>query len=141
MNDKSICYKSLSTIWKFYPRVYHPGSGRVLEIFSSQPGVHFYTPNFTCGSLVGKHGKPYVGRSGFCIENQNYPNAINMVCSHLLFLDTFACHFEFVRSRSQRTLLRLCVEKYAYMWINQQLMDPVSNLPCNFACFYMISVL
>ena len=62
----------------------HPDSGRVLEIYSSQPGIHLYTPNFTCGSLVGKHGEAYSGRSGVCIENQNFPNAINMVrFSHL----------------------------------------------------------
>jgi len=67
------CHKS-----NYCARVQHPGSGRVLEIYSSQPGIHLYTPDFTCGSLVGKHGEAYSGRSGFCIENQNFPNSINM---------------------------------------------------------------
>ena len=51
----------------------------MLEISSTQPGIHLYTPNFTCASLLGKHGEAYAGRSAFCIENQNFPNAINMV--------------------------------------------------------------
>eukprot|EP00794_Sanderia_malayensis_P020190 gene20190-22166_t len=61
----------------FCARVYHAASGRILEVCSSQPGIHIYTPNFTDGTLLGKHGSVYSGRSAFCIENQNYPNAIN----------------------------------------------------------------
>ncbi len=72
-----------------YLRVYHPGSGRVLKVFSSQPGIHIYTPNFTCGSLIGKHGEAYSGRSAFCIENQNFPNSINQVPHHYLMLNKF----------------------------------------------------
>ncbi|XP_065061716.1 galactose mutarotase-like [Rhopilema esculentum] len=62
----------------FAASLYHPGSGRFLEVFSSQPGTHIYTPDFTCGSLIGKHGSPYKGRSGLAIENQNFPNAVNL---------------------------------------------------------------
>jgi len=44
-------------------------SNRVLNIFTTQPGFQFYTGNFLRGDYA-----PY---SGFCIETQNYPNAIN----------------------------------------------------------------
>ena len=65
--------------FQFRFRLEHPGSGRVLDVFSSQPGIHLYTPNFTCGTLLGKHGEVYRGRNAICIETQNFPNSINQV--------------------------------------------------------------
>lgn len=58
-------------------RVLHSMSGRVLEASSNQPGMQFYTSNFLDGSLPGKDGATYPKHSAFCLETQNWPNAIN----------------------------------------------------------------
>ena len=57
-------------------RVREPGSGRVLELFTQEPGVQFYSGNFLDGSLAGK-GKVYGHRSGFCLEPQHFPDSPN----------------------------------------------------------------
>jgi aldose 1-epimerase len=58
-------------------RVYEPTSGRVLEVFSDEPGLQFYTGNSLDGTITGKGGQVYVFRSGFCIEPQHYPDSPN----------------------------------------------------------------
>ncbi|MBN3312840.1 GALM epimerase, partial [Atractosteus spatula] len=58
-------------------RVTHPGSGRVLDVHTSQPGVQFYTANFLDGSLRGKAAAAYPRHSAFCLETQNWPDAVN----------------------------------------------------------------
>jgi len=60
----------------FCAEVYHPPSGRVIEMFTDQPGVHFYTSNYLDGS-PGKGGVPYPKHGAFCLEAQNFPDAIN----------------------------------------------------------------
>jgi aldose 1-epimerase len=58
-------------------RVKDPKSGRVLTLSADQPGVQFYTGNFLNGSAKGK-GTSYQQYSGFCLETQKFPNAINI---------------------------------------------------------------
>ncbi|WP_286764888.1 MULTISPECIES: aldose epimerase family protein [Rhodopirellula] len=58
-------------------RVSEPTTGRTLEIHTSEPGIQFYCGNFLDGRLVGKSGKPYVHRGGFCLETQHYPDSPN----------------------------------------------------------------
>ncbi len=57
--------------------VHEPMSGRTLEIESTEPGVQFYTGNFLDGTLVGKDGKIYGHRAGFCLETQHFPDSPN----------------------------------------------------------------
>ena len=54
-----------------------PKSGRVMEVFSSAPGIQFYTGNFLDGTLTGKGGKKYLHRTGFCFEPQHFPDSPN----------------------------------------------------------------
>ena len=61
----------------FAARVREPASGRVMELFTTEPGVQFYTANYLDGSLVGKRGEVYKQHSGFCLETQHYPDAVN----------------------------------------------------------------
>lgn len=56
---------------------YHPGSGRVLQVYSSAPGVQLYTGNFLEAEIPGKGGVKYQRRSGFCLETQHYPDSPN----------------------------------------------------------------
>jgi aldose 1-epimerase len=58
-------------------RVTEAKSGRVLEVLTTEPGIQFYSGNFLDGSIVGKSGKPYVKRGGFCLEAQHYPDSPN----------------------------------------------------------------
>lgn len=53
-----------------------PKSGRELQVFTTEPGIQFYVGNFLRGDK-GKGGKPYAYRSGFCLETQHFPNAVN----------------------------------------------------------------
>ncbi|CAM9145856.1 unnamed protein product [Lampetra planeri] len=51
--------------------------GGVLEVSTSQPGVQFYTANALDGSLTGKGGASYRKHCSFCLETQNWPDAVN----------------------------------------------------------------
>lgn len=57
--------------------VYEPTTGRVMEVFTTEPGVQFYTGNFLDGSIKGKNGANYPRRSGFCLETQHFPDSPN----------------------------------------------------------------
>lgn len=58
-------------------RVEELQSGRRMEVWTEEPGVHFYTGNALDGTLVGKRGRPYGFRSGFCLETQHFPDSVN----------------------------------------------------------------
>ena len=62
---------------RFVASAYDSGTGRLLEIFSDQPGIQFYSGNFLDGTLKSKIGGTYDFRSGFCLETQHYPNSPN----------------------------------------------------------------
>ena len=56
---------------------YEPGSGRVLEVLSTEPGTQFYTANYLDGSIVGKGGQRYQRFGALCIEPQHFPDSPN----------------------------------------------------------------
>jgi len=58
-------------------RVVEPNSGRVMEVWSDEPGLQFYAGNFLDGTLTGKDGKVYQRRYAFCMEPQHYPDSPN----------------------------------------------------------------
>lgn len=58
-------------------KVQEPTSGRIMEIYTDQPGVQFYTGNFLDGSITGKAGKVYKKHYGFCLETQHFPDSPN----------------------------------------------------------------
>lgn len=62
---------------RFVASAYDSSTGRLLEVFSDQPGIQFYSGNFLDGSLKSKIGGTYDFRSGFCLETQHYPNSPN----------------------------------------------------------------
>ncbi len=61
---------------KHFVRVRHPESGRVMDMYSDNVGVQFYTGNFL-SKFAGAEGKTYDKHWGFCLESQNWPDAIN----------------------------------------------------------------
>jgi aldose 1-epimerase len=58
-------------------KVYEETSGRVMEVWTDQPGIQFYAGNFLDGTLTGKAGKPYQKHYGFCLETQHFPDSPN----------------------------------------------------------------
>lgn len=79
----------------FISRVVHPPSGRALEIYSNQPGVQFYCSNSIpedpktfkgdkskLQTLPGKEGN-YYKHGAFCLETQNWPDAVNHVSIYI----------------------------------------------------------
>jgi aldose 1-epimerase len=58
-------------------RVHEPKTGRVMEVLTTEPGIQFYSGNFLDGTAIGKGGKPYPLRSGFCLETQHFPDSPN----------------------------------------------------------------
>jgi aldose 1-epimerase len=64
-------------IGKVATEVSDPQSGRVLQLFTTEPGVQFYTSNFLDGTVKGKGGKVYPHWGAFTLETQHYPDSPN----------------------------------------------------------------
>ncbi len=58
-------------------RVIEPQSGRMMEVFTDEPGLQFYGGNFLDGTIEGKEAKSYQYRSAFCLETQHFPDSPN----------------------------------------------------------------
>src|SRR6266849_4236715 len=58
-------------------RVREPTSGRVLDVYTTEPGLQFYSGNFLDGTIRGKGGHVYKQRYGFCLETQHFPDSPN----------------------------------------------------------------
>ena len=65
-------------------RVSEATSGRMMEVYTTEPGVQFYTGNFLDGSIEGKGNTVYQKHFGFCLETQHFPDSPN----HLEFPST-----------------------------------------------------
>jgi aldose 1-epimerase len=57
-------------------RVHDPASGRVLEVWTTEPGMQLYSGNYLNG-IRGKGGRPYRPHAGFCLEPQHFPDSPN----------------------------------------------------------------
>jgi aldose 1-epimerase len=57
--------------------LYDPGSGRFMNVVTTQPGIQFYTGNFLNGTLTGRDGKKIVRNGALCLETQHYPDSPN----------------------------------------------------------------
>jgi aldose 1-epimerase len=58
-------------------RVCEAKSGRILEVWTSEPGMQLYCGNFLDGSIRGKSGAAYQKHQGFCLETQHFPDSPN----------------------------------------------------------------
>jgi len=61
----------------FAAKVAEPESNRILEVYTTKPGIQFYTGNFLDSSLTGKSGNAYFAHAGFCLETQFFPDSPN----------------------------------------------------------------
>ena len=53
----------------------HRGSGRMMEVWTTEPGVQLYTGNFLSAGEKGKQGKTHEPRGGVCLETQHFPDS------------------------------------------------------------------
>jgi aldose 1-epimerase len=60
-------------------QITHQDSGRHLEVFTTHPGVQFYTAHFPIDQYPNPQGGHYKSRTGFCLETQNFPDAPNQL--------------------------------------------------------------
>ena len=58
-------------------RVLETTTGRTMEVWTTEPGLQFYSGNFLDGTITGKGGKVYNLRYGFCLETQHFPDSPN----------------------------------------------------------------
>ncbi len=75
--DHAWVFTDKSKAMKLGATVYAPSTGRVLEMYTTEPAVQFYTGNFLNGNLVGHDDIQYQKRWGFCLETEHYPDAPN----------------------------------------------------------------
>lgn len=57
--------------------LYEPVSGRLMEVFTTEPGLQLYTGNLLDGSCLGKSGRSYLRYGGLCLETQHFPDSPN----------------------------------------------------------------
>jgi len=58
-------------------QVVEPTTGRIIEVYTTEPGLQFYSGNFLNGTITGKEGAVYEYRNGFCLETQHFPDSPN----------------------------------------------------------------
>lgn len=75
--DHNYVLNTKGDLTKVAARVKDPHSGIILEVFTNEPGVQFYTGNFLDGTVTGKKAKIYNKRHGLCLETQHYPDSPN----------------------------------------------------------------
>ncbi|MGH7210201.1 MAG: galactose-1-epimerase, partial [Acetobacteraceae bacterium] len=69
--------KSAPGALDFAARAYSPATGRVLDVFTTEPGLQFYTGNYLDGSLVGSADTVYRQGDGYTFETQHFPDSPN----------------------------------------------------------------
>ena len=73
--DHNWCVDGADGTLRLAARAWSPDTGIVLETWTTQPGVQFYSGNYLDGCPAGKGGAPYARRWGFCLETQHYPDS------------------------------------------------------------------
>jgi aldose 1-epimerase len=77
--------------------LHDPGSGRTMEVRTTEPGLQLYTANYLDGSLATADGRPYGRYSGVCLETQHLPDSPNRP----LYPSTTLRPGEVLRTRTQ----------------------------------------
>jgi aldose 1-epimerase len=75
--DHNYVLRTKGDIKQVAVRARDPKSGRVMEMFTTEPGVQLYTSNFLDGKTKGKGGVVYGKQQAFCLEAQHYPDSVH----------------------------------------------------------------
>jgi len=102
--DHNFVIRRSGTGLELAAHVHEPGTGRVLEVYTTEPGVQFYTGNFLDGTITGKQGHVYKQHFGFALETQHFPDSPN----HPEFPSTILKPGQVYRSQ---TIYKFSVEK------------------------------
>lgn len=70
LNKKDAALSLVASLWE-------DKTGRVLEVFTTEPGLQFYTGNFLDGTIKTSAGQPIQQHTGLCLETQHFPNSPN----------------------------------------------------------------
>lgn len=75
--DHNFVLDGRSGVLRLAAKASEPTTGRVMEVWTTEPGLQFYTGNFLDSTITGKGGKVYQQRYGFCLETQHFPDSPN----------------------------------------------------------------
>lgn len=75
--DHTFVFRTWDRTLRRQASVYEPTTGRMLEMFTTEPAVQVYTGNLLDGTHTGKGGAVYRRRTGFCLEAQHCPDSPN----------------------------------------------------------------
>ncbi len=75
--DHNWVLDNVPDILRLAARVVEPGSGRIMEVYTSEPGIQFYGGNFLAGKDTGKYNRVYPYRGALCLETQHFPDSPN----------------------------------------------------------------
>jgi aldose 1-epimerase len=75
--DHNYVLRTPGSIKTLAASVYEPESGRVMEVYTTEPGLQFYSGNFLNGRDTGKGNTKYPFRTGFALEAQKFPDSPN----------------------------------------------------------------
>lgn len=75
--DHNFVLRGAGTDPRRVARLLDPGSGRVMDILTTEPGLQFYSGNFLDGSVTGRGGMSYGQHAGCCLETQHFPDSPN----------------------------------------------------------------
>ena len=73
-DDNWVLNKTAPDALSLAARVHEPASGRTMEVWTTSPGMQFYTGNFLDGTLTGKGGWVYKFRNALAMEPQDFPD-------------------------------------------------------------------
>lgn len=75
--DHNMCLANTTGEFADAVDVYEPTTGRLMQVWTTEPGVQFYSGNFLDGSIKGKYGDVYHQHAALALECQHYPDSIN----------------------------------------------------------------
>jgi aldose 1-epimerase len=75
--DHNFCLDHPADVFSEAADVYEPTTGREMQVWTTQPGIQFYSGNFLDGSVIGKKGIKYEQHNAFALETQHFPDSIN----------------------------------------------------------------
>ena len=75
--DVTFALKNQSGKLQLAARAFEPESGREMEVYTTEPGLVFYSGNYLSEKVTGRNGVPYTKNGAFCLETQHFPNSVH----------------------------------------------------------------
>src|SRR5690606_33370203 len=75
--DVTFALRNPSGALRLAARAFEPLSGREMEVYTTEPGLVFYSGNYLSDRVTGRGGVPYTKNGAFCLETQHFPNSVH----------------------------------------------------------------